>query len=289
MSKRNKYCIYCGTKNEYKNEKCTKCKKKMNPKYSEFLGYLKSKIKDKYLGDIEDNAVSIITNYIKSHLYGTILTCAIIATSSIGLVFASQDNFIKKVDEKPTVIFKKEYAGVGLSSSDVAKKYVEAIIKDDIVTVKNLQLSTFYPEITGKEMPEIAIDDFTQIETHHIIDNKEILFKHGNFVSVIPDRFTLVPRGIYDGHPFQRYVAQIEYCSNNNCENLSRGYLRELIEIIEVNGNHYVSGEDIVKNKDIIDDSVCREMIFSSGGNTENLNFNNVGECSNYLEWIDLN
>lgn len=98
------YCIYCGTKNKIENKKCTKCHKKLNPKDRPLLEYLKSKIKDDLKGNVEDNIIDIITKYIKTHLYGFIMTCSIIITTTCVITNVVEDNYIEKVTEKPSLV-----------------------------------------------------------------------------------------------------------------------------------------------------------------------------------------
>lgn len=103
INNNNEYCIYCGTKNKKEDKKCKKCKKKLNPKDRPLLEYLKSKIKDDLKGNIEDNIINIITKYIKSHLYGFILTCSIIITTTCVITNIIEDNHIEIVTKKPSL------------------------------------------------------------------------------------------------------------------------------------------------------------------------------------------
>ena len=98
------YCIYCGTKNKIEDKKCIKCHKKLNPKDRPLLEYIKSKIKDTVKGNIEDNIIDIITKYIKTHLYGFIMTCSIIITTTCIITNVVEDNYIEKVTEKPSLV-----------------------------------------------------------------------------------------------------------------------------------------------------------------------------------------
>lgn len=72
------YCAHCGEKNLVKDEKCTKCGKKLDAKNHLLFDYLYDHIKSKLKGKVKDNIFSLIKNYIISHLYGTSLLIAII-------------------------------------------------------------------------------------------------------------------------------------------------------------------------------------------------------------------
>lgn len=102
--KKNIYCVYCGEKNKINDLECKKCKKKLNPKQHEFLDYLKDHIKADLKGKVQDKLISVIKNFIISHLYGTILTATLIFTIVSGVVTTINENKnIEKVTEKPFV------------------------------------------------------------------------------------------------------------------------------------------------------------------------------------------
>lgn len=74
------YCVFCGTLNDCTLEKCTKCKKELNPKNHLFKEFLYDHIKDDLKGKLEDNIFSYLKNYIISHLYGVVMTVSILFT-----------------------------------------------------------------------------------------------------------------------------------------------------------------------------------------------------------------
>lgn len=82
MKKNKIYCVFCGAENKLSNKKCSQCKEKIDPKEHLFLDYLKEHINDDLSGRIQDNLFNIIINYIRSHLYGCILTISIIITTT---------------------------------------------------------------------------------------------------------------------------------------------------------------------------------------------------------------
>ena len=94
-----KYCTYCGTKCTDEMAICPNCQKYLDPKENLFVEYLISKTKDKYKGDLEDSIIDAIINFIKSHLYGVILTISIVSVAFTGVV--SGDGYIKRVTKEP--------------------------------------------------------------------------------------------------------------------------------------------------------------------------------------------
>jgi len=82
------YCVFCGTKNNYDVEKCSKCKKSLHPKNHLFREFLYEHIRDDLKGKVTDNIFSYLKNFIISHLYGAAMTVSVIfAAISIGLAF----------------------------------------------------------------------------------------------------------------------------------------------------------------------------------------------------------
>ena len=63
------YCIYCGTENNKKDNKCYNCNKHLDPKEHPFLDYLKDHIKDDLTGKAQDKLIDIIIKYIESKGY----------------------------------------------------------------------------------------------------------------------------------------------------------------------------------------------------------------------------
>lgn len=124
MKKENiQYCVYCGTKNKLEDKKCIKCHKKLNPKDHPLLDYLKSKTKDNLKGKLEDNIFSTIINYIKSHLYGFILTCSIIVSTTCIVTNIINTSNIQNVTEKPATLNKCIFDNYSLAINQCNQGY----------------------------------------------------------------------------------------------------------------------------------------------------------------------
>jgi len=140
MKKENiEYCVYCGSKNKKEDKKCIKCHKKLNPKDRPLLNYLKSKIKDNLKGNIEDNIIDIITKYIKSHIYGFIMTCSVIITTTCVITTIVEDNHIEKVTEKPSLVLSTINACVFDNSLAPIKLCSEGYELKDNICIKEVE------------------------------------------------------------------------------------------------------------------------------------------------------
>lgn len=246
------YCSYCGKENKLEKELCKKCFKKLHPKDHLLIEYIKSKIKGKY----EDSLFSIIKNYIQSHLYGFLMACSILITSATIFVSVANNNAVYEIvtERPPEVII---YAGVGLNGAEVVEKYVDAILKDDMKTVRNLQLETFYPNIR-EEIKNIKKEQRIEspILNHDFVEHGKYYIKGAtNYFS--EKKYSIEQLGInwddpriaqnpqYENYAYERYVIGSAYCTKGDCS-IDGGFwnfMNDLIEVIEVDGNFYVNGE----------------------------------------------
>lgn len=113
------FCIWCGSELKNQSKFCPKCGKKQIEKENQLVDWLISHTKDKLKGDTESSLFDAIKNFILSHLYGTVMSIAIIAAASI-TVFASEP-YIKKYRDAD----KPEYitAALDLINSDSNVNY----------------------------------------------------------------------------------------------------------------------------------------------------------------------
>lgn len=249
-----KYCVFCGTENEDNVLNCKKCHKKLDPEEHPFLDYMKSKIKNKFQGEVEDNVKSILIHFIKSHLYGFIMTCSILITSTCVVVNTVKSNHeeIEMVTEKPTVVTKQiSYAGTGLSALEVAEKYIDAIKKNDLDTVKALRLETFYKDIYNTVITEKAEFYTDGPATNYDLWNyRDIYFKNVQGDIYIGGAETVRDIKIFQGYTSYNFLVSLHYCSYNNCSTkTSNGfgfddfYAHDEIQIVQVEDHYYVLGE----------------------------------------------
>ncbi|MBE6146863.1 MAG: hypothetical protein E7168_00855 [Firmicutes bacterium] len=251
------YCSFCGAINDSLKGKCNKCHRKLDSKEHPFLEYLSSKVSDKYVGDLKENAYSIIINYLKSHLYGFILSCSVLITTASIIVNATEPtNSIQKVTEKPSLMENITYIGEGLTSFELTEKYLTAIKENDKSTIYALQLENNHPEVLNyiKKNPHTNIysinEQINPILEHNLVKNGPTYYKENKGTVYIGDSDLVYKSGKYGEYSFERWIVVFRYCLGNTCrvENGQEQYtfvVRNQIELIEVDGNYYVSGENL--------------------------------------------
>lgn len=100
-----KYCIFCGEQNKSNDSICSKCGKDLNPKENLFKEYLIRKSKEQFISNSECSLFDAIEGYIKSHLYGTLITIMVVGvavTASVNVLSAQQTDYIL-TDHRPVV------------------------------------------------------------------------------------------------------------------------------------------------------------------------------------------
>ena len=252
------FCVYCGTENSLVLKKCSKCGKELDPKNRPFRDYLKEKVEDKLKGDVQDEMLTIMINFIKTHLYGSILTCSIIITAiSVVTNVVNNSNEFEEVTERPVIVNKLDYLGEGLTAEEVTNKYLDALNKNDVDTLKSLELNTFHSEVLkklkGKESVPISDMYGTTIflDTKYINENRNILFGMENSY-LIGQSFGVVPEGKYGDYEFRRYPIFFNYCYENKCDIDNNTFnLSIAIELIKVDNNYYISGSELEVPMDI--------------------------------------
>lgn len=90
------YCTYCGTENKKTEIKCCKCNKELLAKDNLAVDHLKKKA----IGKVQDDLLSGFLSFIKSHLYGTVLTFSVIISATI-IAIVNMSNSYEIVTEKP--------------------------------------------------------------------------------------------------------------------------------------------------------------------------------------------
>lgn len=282
MSKnKNKYCIYCGYSLSCEDLKCPKCHKKVNSHDNIFFHYLKEKIKDELQGETEDTFFSILTNFIKSHLYGNVLTLSITFTIiGSNLILNNQDNYIEYVYEKPTVYSDNEEVKDSKEMFlDFASLYFDALENHDATLlnsyllkdkIKELEYTPSY-ELTNninlyyarpgtllntKDTPaycDYHDNEISTMKEAYQNSNKEF---HGNDLLYINirDRLTNLGYSTFSCNYRFDYCMEEEYCDINDFS----AKLTISVKILFVNYNNkiYVAEELVERNDAIINDSM---------------------------------
>lgn len=125
------YCNFCGTNNKITSEKCIKCGKSLDQEDHPWREYLYDHIKDDLKGNVTDNIFSLITNFVKSHLYGVIISLTILVTATTGVVKVVNNSYIKEVKENKNI---PEVISLDIESDLVKSIYAYNKINDEMRT-----------------------------------------------------------------------------------------------------------------------------------------------------------
>ncbi len=238
------YCVYCGKENKIESKKCSKCKKELDPKNRPFRDYIMDSIKDKVSGDIEDNLFSLITNFIKTHLYGFVLTCSVIISAvSVVVSVASNGNEFDVVDKKPEISI--GYIGEGKIATDIMVNYVDAINAGNLIRAKKYELREVYPEIYESLIGKKVNNKVKFLNEYIIYDNRDIYLSK-DFGYYMESSSLTGTEGLdikYGDYNAKRHAILFSYCAGNDCNGPGRSFsLVYEFDMIEVDGNYYVAG-----------------------------------------------
>lgn len=103
-----RYCIFCGAENDADADVCCACGKTMHPKDHLLKDYLYRKTKDSLKGKAEDSFLSVLKNWILSHLYGLVVTVSLITVLAFRVISSSAaaPDYIRNISyaERPDLI-----------------------------------------------------------------------------------------------------------------------------------------------------------------------------------------
>jgi len=236
------FCVYCGTKNNINNKTCDNCLKKLDPKENQIIDYLKDHIKDDLKDKTKDGIFNILINFIRSHLYGFVLTLSIILSSSMIISSNLDNNNYKVVENKPVEV--NSYLGSGLNSSELTLKYFE-LLKDN---KKNLAAKLF----ENKDLYN---------STNHIFDNISFFTNYYDPSKLEITR--VIPNVIYiDGYEVSSVLTSYTYCKENICgEDTNNINFVFIVECVNIDGNWYIFNEQIDFDVDAIYDYKMDKLI----------------------------
>ena len=127
------YCTHCGSANKKSAVECCECEKKITTKYRPFYDFLKKHTKEEGTDTAVNTALGIIYRFLVSHIYGIVLTVAIVAASVV-TVYGSASH-IKEVTKAPV-------ANVSTTNAAEEKpKITFEVSEDDKKTLKHLATS----------------------------------------------------------------------------------------------------------------------------------------------------
>ena len=100
------FCIWCGNEIKSDSKFCPKCGKKQIEEENQFIDWLIAHTKDKLKGDAESSLFNAIKNFILSHMYGTVMSIAIVA--AIGVTVYAGEPYIEKYRDADAPQYIKE-------------------------------------------------------------------------------------------------------------------------------------------------------------------------------------
>lgn len=311
MKKESKtYCTFCGEENNIDDLTCKKCHHFLKRGDHPLVDYMEDKITGKFQGEVKNTFFSILTNFIKSHLYGFVMTLSIFASAASVIVnntIINKSEGVNYVEEKIVLEQVEDeqitYQGEGLTSIEVARKYVDALDSGDLDIVKGLQLETFYPEIaesikTYQEQNKLD-RYYAPAPSHHLLDYRDIYFKMNETIAhegiehyYLGESELIQEHQSYLGYQTDDYLLRLWYCSKHGCPVHNGKVTYEFapniqIQVILVDGNYYMLGEKIAVYMGQ-NEEVFHMALFRSEGDTTNLDFNEaLKEYDSCLEDMD--
>ncbi|MDO4193281.1 MAG: hypothetical protein Q4D24_08265 [Erysipelotrichaceae bacterium] len=132
-----KYCIFCGAENSADVDTCCACGRTMHPEENLLKEYLYSKTKGKLQGKAEDSFLSVLKNWILSHLYGLVVTISIVtlATITVSASFGSQPPYVRRISSPLTPAEQALAAGSAESSVTAVPETPKAEEQNDEMAV----------------------------------------------------------------------------------------------------------------------------------------------------------
>lgn len=159
------YCIHCGVINDSKRKLCSSCHKRLRP-YDKDFEYL---ITDNIDGEIRGSIVSTILAFIKSHMYGVILSITLVSVIVPNIVLSNKGN---TVVEKPGVLLSSEFrSGEYNNYQDLFKDFLVSLDKKE--DISKYRYSTYY-DLGGIELEDRY--NFYLSQREYFADNDEPFF-----------------------------------------------------------------------------------------------------------------
>ncbi|MBR4035986.1 MAG: zinc ribbon domain-containing protein [Oscillospiraceae bacterium] len=255
------FCIWCGNEIKPGSKFCPKCGKKQIEEENQLIDWLIAHTKDKLKGDAESSLFDAIKNFILSHLYGTIMSIAIIAAAGI-TVYASEPYIEKYRDaDKP------EYITAALegnnSDSNINNNTSATIDTNAVRTICNDYLRIISKENidpTGSSFGLCLPSDFEIKGNYEVLyderflDTSTFILRSSTSKTISkPEEFTLDLSGqLYkNGYKVAEYVKE-QYIED--AASAEKVYTREVaFSVVEINGQLYIAESKLnsfIENKD---------------------------------------
>lgn len=281
------FCSNCGERHKPKEKICKKCQRKLPVRSRLLYNYLKDGLIDEVQDKVEENIISLIVNFIKSHLYGTVLTFSIIATTTaIIATEVAESTRYEEVKTKPQVSItqKLEPAADYTVLSNVEKEYFK------MLETKNTEQKEFLfrDDVVASYAPNI---------THQVLNDRDILYGYPS-TTVVEKRECISTNNLSDatadtylsslnniGLYGERCLYYINYCRDDSCPekalaypndiNLGYDYLSQIyVYYFQYEGTYYVL-DDILEPNYASSNNFYRTQFYEAKGDV-NLFFDNL-------------
>ncbi len=139
-----RYCTSCGAANKKSAHTCGECKKEINKKHRPFFEFIKRRAKNWGMGELQGRLFDFAKGFIKSHLYGFVMTVSVVITGSV--VITNATPYIKTVNEAP-------FISVAEENAEEEPRGDNTLTEDEMIWLRHM-ISAYDAEIEGGILPE---------------------------------------------------------------------------------------------------------------------------------------
>ena len=242
------YCVFCKEINQLSDKVCKKCHKKLDPKENMLLDYLKDHIKSDLVGKTEDKVISIIKNYIISHLYGAVFSVTLLFTIASALVL-NADKY-EVVTKKPDFLINEVVCDIQ-GAREPLKLCEEGYTLDDDVCVKREILAPVVTSTCRSGFTKYENECFSDMDYQKLSKQECIMPNNENYLRAYEqDGVCLVDvcsEWAEDGTCSAGSAQEIDYTTTYYC---NEGYtlVEGICKMVEKPINKYSCNEGVLEN-----------------------------------------
>lgn len=130
------FCIWCGNEIKPGSKFCPKCGKQQTDEENQLIDWLIAHTKDKLKGDAETSLFDAIKNFILSHLYGTLMSIAIVA--AVGVTVYANEPYIEKYNDADAPVYSTDVLDNSHSqTNELGISEIRTICNDYLSVISN--------------------------------------------------------------------------------------------------------------------------------------------------------
>ena len=130
------FCIWCGNEIKPGSKFCPKCGKQQTDEENQLIDWLIAHTKDKLKGDAESSLFDAIKNFILSHLYGTLMSIAIVA--AVGVTVYANEPYIEKYSDADAPVYSTDVLDNSYSqTNELGISEIRTICNDYLSVISN--------------------------------------------------------------------------------------------------------------------------------------------------------